>query len=230
MFQPSTIKILKYLRSYNSPKTLSEIITATEESREHVEKALAKLVKEKMVRRRAGSFSFDGKQQRETLYGRMVEVCVLVTRSAQMELLIRGLMCATPQPCLIRLSAMTDIITAEGYYPVDSNGFIEEEIQKGRIKKIKLLFFGRKHQSLPTYVPQEYVTPLSWVDMDQYQLVGQQYMAENKGLPTAQEEYLSGNYPPELYNPAKEYLDRERPYIKDRLREEAMRNWFFWLL
>lgn len=230
MFEPSSLKILKYLRGYRLPRGRNEIIQATGEAPEYVGKALARLTTEKIVREENGGYRYVGEERSETVFVKLTEVCAIVSRGAQLELLTRGLLCATPQPCLVRLSAVTSILASEGYSHEETVGFVQEEIKKGYIKKVKLLFYLRRHNSLPTYVPQEYISPLSWVDMDSYHQVGHYIGEDGPGYPSAHEEYLLGDYQREMANPAKEYLDTEKSYIKEKLREEAMRNWFFWLV
>ncbi len=230
MFEPSSLKILRYLRSYRLPRSEAEIVQATGETPEFVEKALDKLSAQKIVVMEPGGYRYAGEARSDALYGKLGEVCALVSRGAELELLTRGLICATPQPCLIRLSAVLTILAGEGYNNDEVMDFIAEEIKKGNVKKIKLLFYLRRQSSLPTYVPQEYINPLSWVDTDSYHQVGHYVGEDDPGFPSAHEEYLLGDYPREMASPAKEFLDTEKTYIKDKLREEAMRNWFFWLV
>lgn len=230
MFEPSSLKILRYLRSYQLPRTESEIIQATGEAPEYVEKALGKLAAEKMVMVEKGGYRYAGEPRNDRLCGQLTEVYTLVGRGLELELLARGLICATPQPCLVRFSALLSIMAGEGYAGDVVTRFVAEEIKKGYVKKIKLLFYLRRQSSLPTYVPQEYINPLSWVDSESYHQVGHYVGEDDPGFPSAHEEYLLGDYPREMSSPAKEFLDTEKGHIKERLREEAMRNWFFWLV
>ncbi|MCS7280466.1 MAG: hypothetical protein NZ583_02395 [Desulfobacterota bacterium] len=48
---------------------------------------------------------------------------------------------------------------------------------------------------------------------------------ESFGWHIRKEEYLFGQYPPELLKPAIEYIDRERPEIKKRLSDEISKFW-----
>jgi hypothetical protein len=40
------------------------------------------------------------------------------------------------------------------------------------------------------------------------------------------EDYLIGEYPPEIAIPAREYLDKEKPEIKKKISDEAFQAWF----
>ncbi len=230
MFEPSVQKILQYLQAYPGVQTTAEIIQATGEKPEHVGKALTKLVQEKMVIGRQGKYRYAGKRESDTLLCDLMDVCVLVNRCSQMELLARSLLCSTPQPSLIRVAAVLDILTTEGYSSEEAAGFIDEEIQRGYVKKIRLLFWGRRIHSMPTYVPQDYISPLSWVDVDSYHHVGHHSKEEGQDVPSVKEDYMIGNYSREMANQAREYLETEKPYIKEKLSEEAMRDWYFWLI
>ena len=230
MFEPASVKVLKYLRSDRVPRTKSEIVRATGETSEFVVKTLDKLAEERIVVEDAGGFRYAGEPKNEAVYTNLLQVCDLVTRGQQLELLVRALICATPQPCLVRLSAVVSILAGEGYSAEETMEFVGEEIKRGYVKKTKLLFFLRRHNTLPTYVPQEYISPISCGDNDSYHQVGHYVGEDDPGYPSAHEDYLLGDYPREVASPAREFLDTEKSHIKDKLREEAMRNWFFWLV
>ncbi|MBI4332564.1 MAG: hypothetical protein HY673_14935 [Chloroflexi bacterium] len=230
MFEPSSLKVLRYLRGYRLPRTRNDIIQGTGETPDYVTRALSRLAAEKIVTEENGGYLFAPGPESDIIFVKLADVCAIVSRGTQLELMVRGLLCATPQPCLVRISAVTGILASEGFSNEETMGFVQEEIRKGHVKKIKLLFYLRRQNTLPTYVPQEYVSPLSWVDMESYHQVGHYVGEDDPGYPSAHEEYLLGDYPREMANPAKEYLDTEKAYIKEKLREEAMRNWFFWLV
>jgi hypothetical protein len=176
-----------------------------------------------------GKYQYDRNPESETFFGKLLEVCSLVDRGTQMELLVRGLVCSPPQPCLMRLSALMDILRLEGFSEEEVALFLKEETKRGYIKRIQLVFFMGRAHPMPTYVPQEYIGPLSWVDMETYHHVGNYATDGDTESPSAHEDYLLGRYSQELASQAKEYLDTEKAYIKEKLREEAMRHWFFWL-
>lgn len=224
VFEPSALKVLRYLRRQDSSRTSDEIARDTGESLRFVTQALAKLARQKVVEKDCGGYRFGREQLAEALHKDLADVCTLVSRGSQMELLVRGLLCAPPQPCFMRLEAVVSILTAEGYSQEKITGFIDDEIKRGYVQKAGLLFFLDRAHSIPTYVPQEYISPLSWVDMEVYH----EWDRVGGEAPSAREEFLRGNYSRELASAGREYLDKEKAYIKEKLREEAMRNWFFW--
>ncbi len=224
MFEPSPLKILRYLSRHDTPRTRAEIARDTGESLHFVTQAVVKLAKKKVIEEVNGGYCFGRKPQAEAFYKKLVDVCTLVSRGSQMELLVRGLICAPPQPCFARLEAVISIMASEGYSQEEITGFIDEEVKRGYVKKVGLLFFLDRAHCIPTYVPQEYISPLSWVDMEIY------HEWDHVGAqgPSAREEFLQGNYSREVANAGREYLNTEKAYIREKLREEAMRNWFFW--
>lgn len=224
MFEPSPLKILRYLRTHDTPRPADEIARDTGEHLRFVTQALRKLTEEKVIEEKNGGYCLGGKPQAEAFYEKLAEVCTLVSRGSQMELLVRGLICAPPQRCFVRLGGVISILASEGYSKEEVAAFIDEEAKRGYVEKVGLLFFLDRAHCIPTYVPQEYISPLSWVDMEIY------HQADHLGGegPSDREEFLMGHYSREVASAGKEYLDTEKAYIKEKLREEAMRNWFFW--
>ena len=138
--------------------------------------------------------------------------------------MLRGLLCQPTRRYLLRLDTLLEVFEKEGFSKEEVNRRLDEESDNGYLKKVKLIFIVKESFPPPTYIPLYYRSYLREVNpVEQKEL--KEYCAKS-GISFREVEYLTGNYPAELAEPAVQYLDKEKGYIKDWLREEAFHKWY----
>lgn len=105
----------------------------------------------------------------------------------------------------------------EGFTREELASFIEGEIQNGYVRKIRTLYLEVQPFLIPFF---RYHPRFRLVEPGEFNRIKEDY--KRAGLELREEVYLTANYPPELARPAKEYLNRERPEIKERIFEQEM--------
>lgn len=213
---PVIVRILKYLRN-NRGKGLTEeeIIEGICAEREYVDQALEKLVQKGIVLRenehylyQATPWADDFSQKVLTLYERM-----RIRRRPLKELLIRG---AIASQSAVKAEALLKALEEEGINKEEILAFIENEVQKGYIKRMRLVYLDMGTFIIPLakYFP---TIELSW---DELAEIRESY--RRVGLELCEDVYLIENYPLELARPAREYLKQEWPSVKDKIAIQEM--------
>lgn len=219
MFTPAITKVLKYLRENPTKKTKEQISSIIGEKQEYVNRALDKLVAIKVVAEEEGFYWYTFTLYSEDFSTKMLEVYDRVGKRPVKELLIRGLICQIPSHYLFHAETLLEILEKEGLDRKELEEFLEREIEDGYLKKIRIIYLGMGHLSLPLYIPSYYITHLRIVEWERYEGL------KHKGAESYEEDYLMGQYPPELAEPAKEYIERERKDVKDKLKKEIFSTW-----
>jgi len=94
----------------------------------------------------------------------------------------------------------------------------------GKARKIELvvIYHGKGISTLATYLSR--LRQISLEELEEYK---REFRERWKGLGWSiqEEEYLVGEYPIELANPAREYLNKLRPEIRKKISDEASQRW-----
>ena len=225
MFTPTILNLLEYLRNSQAERTGEELSSIINESPKYVNKALERLVAMDMVTKEGGAFLYKATPRSEGLLVQLREVYEAVAKKPEKELLIRGIICHIPPQYLFHFDTLVRMLEGEGIGGEEAKEFLGEEMERGYLKKVRIIYMGIDPYPAPLYIPPfyyYYLCHLGIIDKEKYQQLKEKY----KDYELQEEDYLICQYPPELANPAKEYIRRERAEIRDRLRQKGLLSWW----
>jgi len=218
---------LKLLRDTAQSLTESEIADRAKEEHIYVAKALQKLTQRKIVVKNGEFYSYRKTLVNERFVEGILAVYDKIGKKSQTEWLIIGLLSiATHYRHLVGRSTLVKVLTKEGFDSEQINNFLEEELKEGRITKIKVAIETAKDKSsyvLPA-IPWYHTSHLLRTDEDESERLKKRWI--DRGYFIQEEDYLIANFPPQMTDPAKEYLDKEMPQIRQRLRDEILEWWY----
>ena len=189
-----------------------------------VDKALAELVARGLVDRCGEDrYCFHVSAQSDELCQKLFALYEKVLARPQKELLVRGLLSQPGARYLWRVSKLVEVLGQEGFNSEDAMSLVDEEISKGYIIKVRIFFVARVSFVAPPFIPYYRIADFRNVETDEYEQLKEQ--CGNLGLSINEEHYLTGAYPPELSQPAVQYIEKEKREVQDRLRDEAFRQW-----
>ena len=92
-----------------------------------------------------------------------------------------------------------------------------------REMELVVVYYGKMTSTVSTYL-----SKLRQMTLEELQEYKGKLKEKWRGLGwwIQQEEYLVGEYPFELANPARQYLEREKPEIRKKLPDESFQRWF----
>lgn len=226
--RPTILKILEFLRDSGTATSASDITNSVQESQDYISNALATLVKEDAIILTSGKYNYTPTPKTEQFFGNLLEVYRRVSRRPEQESIVRGLLSQLPAHYLLRAEAIVEVLSRENMDREESNQLMQQESDAGYLKKVKVLFSGPKHFSCPVYIPPYYATNLESISPGQFETARAD--CQSQGTPFSEEDYLMGCYPPELAEPAREYLKKEKREIVDYLRSQYHSDWFWFRL
>jgi hypothetical protein len=121
------------------------------------------------------------------------------------------------------MNKLLEVIGREGFSREDAIPFLDQEIEKGYIKRVRMIFVARIPFTAPPFIPYYNMSDIRNIEPNEYEQLKQQY--HNSGLIMNEENYLMGAYPPELSQTAAQYVEKEKRQMRDMLWEEAFQQW-----
>lgn len=224
MFVPTIVKVLNYLKGVKAKKTKEELFISIDEPQEYVNKALEKLIAIDIVAQEGCDYSYNDNPFSGEFCDRLAELYESLSRKPDKELLIRGLICQIPSQYLFHLPTLVQMLQKEGIDEQELHQFLEQEITNGYLKRIKAHYIDMEPHVTPICIPPfylHYLNHLGIIDHDMYSSSKHDYRADK----LEEEDYLIAQYPPELANSAKNYIEEERKELKDNLRSREMVSW-----
>jgi hypothetical protein len=224
MFTPAVVKVIKYLKDTGAKKTQEELATIIDEPLEYVNKALGKLIAINVVTQEEEGYLYHATPDSNQFAAQLMEVYEKVNRKPAKEMLIRGLICQIPPQYLFHIHTLLEILQQEGVEREEFDQFLVQETAKGYLKRIRVVYIGKEPSIVPIYIPPYYfyrLHHLGIIDHQKYASLKQ----ESKDDEFQEEDYLIARYPPELANPAREYIERERGELRDNLRKRGLVSW-----
>lgn len=221
---PTAVKVLKYLMDTPGPSPYHDIIRVTQEGQAFIDRALTELLARGLVRKRAKNrYCYSATTEADEFCRKLFTLYEKVMARPQKELLVRGLFSQPGPRYLWRVSKVLQVLEAEGFNREDASRFLDQEISRGYINRIRIVFVARIPFTAPPFIPYYYMSDFRNVDAEEYEQLKER--CHNLGLSMGEEHYLAGAYPHELAQPAIQYVEREKRQIRDKLREEAFREW-----
>jgi hypothetical protein len=221
---PTAVKVLKHLRETSAPSTSTNISRAVREGQTLVDKALAELVARGLLLRNSGDYyQYRKTPEADQLCQRLFALYDKLSTRPGKELLVRGLLSQPSPRYLWHVNKLLEVIEREGFSRKDAIQFLDGETGKGYIKKVRMIFVARTPFVAPPFIPYYYMSGFRNIDPNEYDKLTQQ--CHSSGLLMNEESYLMGAYPPELSQPAIQYVEKEKRQMRDTLWEEAFKQW-----
>lgn len=151
-----------------------------------------------------------------------------VGRAERKKLLFRGILNSAQYTCLVHVGAFVGLMEAEGFAPSDVEGMADTDGSEGLVERIMIAYRTRNGQPKKTFpfIPLHYYPHfISMKTENQDQL---KERLAHAGITITEEEYLLGHYPKEMADQAREYIDREKEHIKEKIKNEAFDIWWYY--
>ena len=177
-----------------------------------------------MVMKEGGLYLYKATPYSEEFSARLAEVYETVSRKPAKELFVRGLICHIPSQYLFHVDTLLEMLEQEGFDREELRQFLQQEHERGYLKIIKLTYIGVEPHAIPVCIPPfyfYYLRHLGLVDHGGYKRLLRGY----KDYEFNEQDYLVAQYPPELADPAREYIERARKEMKDSLRRKGLQAW-----
>ena len=221
---PAAVKVLKYLRDVSAPSTHNDISRAVREGQAHVHRALTELMVRGLIDRHGEDhYHYRGTPEADELYRKLFALYDKVSTRPQKELLVRGLLSQPSPRYLWHMNKLLEVLEREGFTREDAVPFLDHETKKGYIKRVRIIFVAGIPFTTSPFIPYYYMSDFRNIDPNEYEQLKQQ--CRNLGLLMNEENYLMGTYPPELSQPATQYVEKEKRQMRDMLWEEAFQQW-----
>ena len=103
---------------------------------------------------------------------------------------------------------------------------LDEELKEGSVRELKVAIKGKAESffPFPPTVPWYYTSHLLRMNDDEYERLKERWIDE--GFFIQEEDYLIANFPPEMVDSAREYLDKEMAQVRQKIREESFEWWY----
>ena len=219
---PTLLKVLRYLRANSESSSYNDIISAVHEGQALVDRALNKLVAEGIVNSRDEGYCYTATPRAEELSQKLFALYEKAASRQRLELLGRGLICQAEEYYPLRSGTFVHVLEREGFAFEDVTRFLDGEVEKGYVKKVPGIFGARVSGSPPLFIPPYYG---SWqTSRYQFQHVGEWSCASVP--PHGEDDYVIGDYPAELAEPAIRYMEAEKPGLRQVPMGEVFRRWY----
>ncbi len=221
---PTAVKVLKYLRDVSAPSTHNDISRAVRDGQAQVRRALTELVARELIDRHGEDcYRYRATPEADELCRKLFDLYDKVSARPQKELLVRGLLSQPGPRYLWYINKLLEVLEREGFTREDAVPFLNQETEEGYIKRVKMIFVARIPFTAPSFIPYYYMSDFRNIDPNEYEQLKQQCL--NSGLLMNEENYLVGTYPPELSQPATQYVEKEKRQMRDMLWEEVSQQW-----
>jgi len=189
-----------------------------------VRRALAELGARGLIDRHGEDYyRYRATPEADELCRKLFDLYDKVSTRPQKELLVRGLLSQPAPRYLWHMNKLLEVIEREGFSREDAIPFLDQETEKGYIKRVRMIFVARIPFTAPPFIPYYNMSDIRNIEPNEYEQLKQQY--HNSGLIMNEENYLMGAYPPELSQTAAQYVEKEKRQMRDMLWEEAFQQW-----
>ncbi len=189
-----------------------------------VRRALAELVARELIDRHGEDYyRYRATPKADELCRKLFALYDKVSTRPQKELLVRGLLSQPGPRYLWYINKLLEVLEREGFTREDAIPFLNQETERGYIKRVRMIFVARIPFTAPPFIPYYYMSDFRNIDPNEYEQLKQQ--CRNSGLLMNEEYYLVGTYPPELSQPATQYVEKEKRQMRDMLWEEVSQQW-----
>jgi hypothetical protein len=221
MFTPTLVKVLRLFQERPAGGSRDEIISTTQADPQWVDRVLQHLTGRHLVALSNGSYCAEPSLC--AFAADMVRLYDKINRRNQRELLVRGLLSAVRERgYLMNMESLLKLLEEQGFEREETLAFIQEEVSRGHVGKIRVSVGSRRVGILPP-LPCLPLSDLRPTDLGQHDEHKGNW--RERGFTVWEGDYLIANYPVDLSTPAMLFLDVEGAELKMRLREETLQAW-----
>ena len=224
---PSIPVILERLMESEGGRTEDALMEDVAD-RVYLDKAIDILLKNGLIERDKGLLRLArGKRHAQSVL-KIVDFYRQIGKMRRRNLVFRGILNSTQYRCLIHRGTFFEMMAEEGFQYPDVEGLLHAETKQGYVEQMKIVYRasrGAPHKLFP-FIPLYYYP--HFLVMTTENTGSFKAKLENAGILLIEEEYLLGNYPKDIALQAREYMLKEKDYIRERIKSEAFDIWWYY--
>ncbi len=224
---PAIPRVLKVLLRGQTGTREDSVIEHLQE-RAYTNKAIEMLVGQGLIRKENGLlFIVEGEENSRRVSG-ILRFYDDVDRLARRRLLFRGILNATQYAYLVHFETFTALMGTDGFSREDVDAVLGEESKEGYVERLKVMYRAREgleHRCFP-FIPLHHYPHFIMMKPDDTGHLREKL--RNTGVVMAEEEYLLGRYPKEIAHQSRDYVVREKEYIREKIRGEGFDVWWYY--
>lgn len=200
------------------PYTYDDIIKGVSESQPAVERALAELIKRKLIYRKGELYQYSALQEAEEVAQKLFTLYEQLNKP-ETELFIRGLLCQPGQPYMTLRKVLIAATEKEGLMTDEVTKLIQSDIQQSYIITRKLAFVVESIFLPPNFIPEYYVPHFRKINQIDYQRLEEKF--DHSEFRLIVEDYLISRYPAEIARQSADYILRKRADVWEAIKTTA---------
>jgi len=224
---PAIPSILRLLLDKAGGDRLASVVESLPD-RAYTEKAIAALRGQGIIEERNGLIKIvEGEENARRVEG-IIHFYAQVDRAAKRRLLFRGILNSAQYACLVHRATFLGLMEAEGFTTQETEGLIDKDGSLGYVERLTIMYRTREglpHTTFP-FIPLYYYPHFIAMRSDNAEHL--RARLRSAGIVMVEEEYLLGHYPKQIAAQAREYVEREKEYIRNKIKDEAFDIWWYY--
>jgi len=196
--------------------------------RAYTNKAIEMLVGQGIIRRENGLLTIvEGEENSRRVSG-IMRFYHDVDRTVMRRLLFRGILNAADYAYLVHFKTFTTLMETDGFSREDVDAVLDADGREGYVERLKVMCRAREgleHRCF-SFIPLHHHPHFIMMKPDNTGHL--QERLRNMGVVMIEEEYLLGRYPKEIARQSREYVVREKEYIREKIKNEAFDVWWYY--
>jgi len=196
--------------------------------RAYTNKAIEMLVGQGIIRRENGLLTIvEGEENSRRVSG-IMRFYHDVDRTVRRRLLFRGILNAADYAYLVHFKTFTTLMETDGFSREDVDAVLDADGREGYVERLKVMCRAREgleHRCF-SFIPLHHHPHFIMMKPDNTGHL--QERLRNMGVVMIEEEYLLGRYPKEIARQSREYVVREKEYIREKIKNEAFDVWWYY--
>ncbi len=191
-------------------------------------KAIEILLAHGMIKREEGVLKIAETGESSRKIREIIEFYEHVDRDTREKLLFRGILNSTQYKCLIHFATFMELMGEEGFGEDEVKALLAKDSKEGHVERLKIMYRSReglKHRFFP-FIPLYYYPHFIVMNSDNVDHL--RWRLQGAGILLVEEEYLLGHYPKEIARQARDYIDREKEHIREKIKNEAFDIWWYY--
>jgi hypothetical protein len=224
---PAIPKILRSLLERNEGSDESAVISILP-NETFTRKAIEILLAYGVIKKEEGVLRIAEGGENRRRVSDIIEFYQNIDRVTRRRLLFRGILNCTNYKCLIHFSIFLKLMEDEGFDKTEVEALLEKERKEGYVERLKIMYRAReglKHKCFP-FIPLYYYPHFIIMNSDNTDQLKSRL--KGAGVLLMEEEYLLGHYPKEIADQSRDYIGRERNFIREKIKNEAFDIWWYY--
>lgn len=194
----------------------------------YTEKAIDTLRTQGIIEEEGGLLRIVEGDENARTVERIIHFYAKVDTAARRRLLFRGILNSAQYACLVHLATLKGLMEGEGIDSEETEGLIEKDASLGFVERLPIMYRTREglpHKSFP-FIPVYYYPHFIAMKTDNAEHLRERL--RRAGIVMVEEEYLLGHYPKQVAAQAREYVQKEKEYIREKIKDEAFDVWWYY--